>query len=247
MKLATHHYYRTGARTPQATLDYLLAPDDAFAAKLQRLRELCEPRHIGYRINEVNSFYGGGKEGVSDTFGAALWCLDYMFTLAAHGCAGVNIETDINQLGFISHYSPIVHDPAGVCSARPEYYGMLAFALAGRGQLVKTTFANKPGVNLTAYATRDDRGTIYLTLINKDAKGDATVECPVPAGVAAAEAFRLRAPAPDAKDGVTFANAVIAGDGSWSAGAAEAVAVADGVMRVDVAHASACVLRFKSK
>jgi len=36
------------------------------------------PAHapLEYRINEVNSFSGGGKEGISDTFGSALWCLD---------------------------------------------------------------------------------------------------------------------------------------------------------------------------
>jgi len=76
--------------------------------KLQRLQKLSHSVKVAYRINEVNSFYGGGKAGVSDTFGSALWCLDYLFNLAAHGCAGVNMETDINQLGFISHYSPIV-------------------------------------------------------------------------------------------------------------------------------------------
>jgi len=73
------------------------------------------------------------------TFASALWCLDYMFNLAAHGCGGVNMETDVNQLGFISHYSPIVHDANGVCSARPEYYGMLAFAMAGHGELIKVS------------------------------------------------------------------------------------------------------------
>ena len=94
---------------------------------------------MAYRINEGLTLYqGGGKQGVSDTFGAALWCLDYLFILASYDCEGVNMETEyINQLGFISHYSPIVHDEAGHCSARPEYYGMLAFALAGKGELLK--------------------------------------------------------------------------------------------------------------
>ena len=247
MKLATHHYYRTGARTPQATLDYLLARDEAFIKKLQRLRELCEPRHVGYRINEVNSFYGGGKAGVSDTFGSALWCLDYCFTLAEHGCAGVNIETDINQLGFISHYSPIVHDQAGVCSARPEYYGMLAFATAGRGRLLKTSMPQKPGVNLTAYATRADDGTRYLTLINKDLSTDATVESPLPTGVTVVDAQRLHAPALDAKTGVTFAGAAVADDGSWTPNPPQLVPFANNAIRLDVPHASACVVRFKMK
>ena len=56
---------------------------------------------------------GGGRPGVSDTMAGALWVLDYMFTLAQYGCAGVNTETGVNQLDFISSYSPIGDDEHG--------------------------------------------------------------------------------------------------------------------------------------
>jgi hypothetical protein len=156
MKLVTHHYYRGGQRDPKSTMERLLTGDERFDARLIQLQNLCAGRHLDYRINEVNSFSGGGKEGVSDAFGSALWCLDYLFRLASHGCSGVNIETDVNQLGFVSFYSPIAHDADGVCSARPEYYGMLAFAMAGRGEVIKASLAEND-INLTAYATRDRR------------------------------------------------------------------------------------------
>ncbi len=154
----------------------------------------------------------------------------------------MNIETDVNQLGFVSFYSPIVHDADGVCSARPEYYGMLAFAMAGRGEVIKATVA-KSGINLSAYATRDERGTIYLAAINKDLAQDAVIECPLPAGCKAAEAYRLQAPSVDAKSDVTFAGASVADDGSWTPGPAEAVPVRAGVIRYAVPHASAAVLK----
>jgi hypothetical protein len=64
---------------------------------------------------------------------SALWVLDYHFTLAANGCSGANMETGVNQLGFVSSYSPIGDDGHGHYSARPEYYGMLAFSHAARG------------------------------------------------------------------------------------------------------------------
>ena len=55
------------------------------------------------------------------------------------------METGVNQLGFVSSYSPIADN-----SAKPEYYALLAFAHAGRGQrLVLDTEATD--VNLTAY------------------------------------------------------------------------------------------------
>ena len=43
---------------------------------------------------------------------------------------------------------------------------MLAFAMAGRGELLGC-HVEKDTINLTAYATRDAQGTIYLTVINR--------------------------------------------------------------------------------
>ena len=243
IRLLTHHYYRTGARSPEATLENLLKPDTAWQERLRQLQVVSRESKVPFRINEINSFYGGGKAGVSDTFGSALWCLDNMFVLASCGCDGVNMETDINQLGWISHYSPIVHDAAMTCHARPEYYGMLASALAGKGNLLKLTL-DKDDVNLTAYATKDEHGAVWLTTINKDFVLDAALEVPLPRGCSAAAAFWLRAPAVDAKDRVTFAGAEVATDGQWAPGAAEPVMVKDGTFALLVPHASAVVVRF---
>jgi hypothetical protein len=245
MALATHHYYRGGAHDPRSTMQRLLTRDDAFEARLEQLRTLCTAHHVNYRINEVNSFFGGGKEGVSDTFASALWCLDYMFDLAAHGCNGVNMETDINQLGFISYYSPIIHNASGVCSARPEYYGILAFAMAGHGKLLKTS-VDKGDINLTAYSTKDDHGTIYLTVINKDLTQDASIECRLPEGHGIVEVYRLRSPSIGAKAGVIFGGDAVAEDGTWTNATPESATVNDQIARTTAPHAGAAVLRFKS-
>ncbi len=76
LKLLTHHYYRECAN-PTSTLDKLLHPDPKLAPELQKLRTASASSHVPYRICETNSFCGGGKPGVSDTFGSALWVLDY--------------------------------------------------------------------------------------------------------------------------------------------------------------------------
>ena len=144
MKLLIHHYYRGGAKTPQATIETLLSPHREWETKLQKLHDACAEKGITFRINEVNSFYGGSKADVSDTFALAPWRLDYMFRVAAHGGVGVNMETDMNQLGFVSHYSPIFRDGNDELTSRPEYYGMLAFAMAGKGSLVKLTTSETP-------------------------------------------------------------------------------------------------------
>jgi hypothetical protein len=244
MKLLTEHYYRGGANDPATTLAKLLLHDDGWDNRLEKLRQICRDHGLAFRINEVNSFSGGGKPGVSDTFGSALWCLDYMFLLASYGCDGVNMETDVNQLGFISHYSPIVHDAAGLCRARPEYYGMLAFATAGKGDLLKLTL-DKTDINLSAYATRDDEGIIWITVVNKDFVRDAMVEAMLPAGYSSAAAFRLSAPSVESKDQVTLAGAEVASNGKWTSGPPEPVVAKDGVARLPVLHASAVLLQLQ--
>ena len=245
LALVTHHYYRADQSDPKATRDRLLLRDDTFDARLDALRDLCDGRHLHFRINEVNSFSGGGKPGVSDTFASSLWCLDYLLDLASHGCGGVNLETDVNHRAFVSSYSPIVHDTVDghvVCSARPEYYALLAFAAAGRGDVLKTT-VDAGGVNLTAFATRAGDGATYLIVVNKDVARDAAVECNVPAGTTAGDVYRLVGPSLDAKEDVTFAGAAVTDDGSWTAGKPEAAAVQGGVLRVAVPHGSAAVVR----
>lgn len=244
MQLLTQHYYRGGAKDAGSTLAKLLETDRPWNERLDKLRQICRDNGLAYRINEVNSFYGGGKPGVSDTFGSALWCLDYMFNLAAHGCDGVNMETDINQLGFISHYSPIVHDASGHCSARPEYYGMLAFALAGRGELLKLSL-EKTNLNLSAYATRENEGVLWITVINKDPNRDALVKAVLPAGYGSVFAMRLRAPSPESKAQVTLAGAEVSADGTWAAGSVEEIVAQEGAAQVVAPHASALLLQLR--
>lgn len=245
MALVTHHYYRGGAHDPKSTLQRLLQRDTAFDSRLDQLQSLCSAHRLSYRINEVNSYYGGGKQGVSDTFGSALWCLDYLFDLASHRCAGVNLETDINQLGFISFYSPIVHDASGVCSARPEYYAMLVFATAGRGHLL-STHVESSGLNLSAYATKVSNDEIDLTVINKDLADDAELVCTAPDGMHAAKAFGLIAPSIDARSGVSFAGASVDDEGNWTAGSGKSLSLTGGLLKLPVQRASAVVIKFNA-
>ena len=165
--LLTHHYYREG-QNPSSTIEKLLGADPKLQPQLDQLRAASQSCGLPYRICEVNSFSGGGRPGVSDSMAAALWVLDYMFTLAANGCSGVNMETGVNHRDFVSSYSPIGDDEHGHYSAKPEYYGMLAFSLGGKGRLLKTEMdASLPGVR--AYATQPNKGALTLTLINKRA------------------------------------------------------------------------------
>ncbi len=238
----THHFNRTGARRPEATLETLLAPDPAFKSKLLKLQRTCSETSTCFRINEVNSFYGGGKPGVSDTFASALWCLDFMFQVASYGGEGVNMETDINQMAWVSHYSPIFRDTAGKLIARPEYYGMLAFAMAGKGDLVKLT-TSYTEVNVSAYAARSTGGPLWVTIVNKDLSHQVAIEIVLPGGCSKAVAYRLAAPSIESRDQVTLAGTQVLAEGTWSPGPAEKIPVNGEVASLRLPAASAVFVR----
>jgi hypothetical protein len=244
LQLLTQHYYPEGPpQNPASTIENLLKPNEVLASLLGRLEAASRSAEVPYRICETNSCFGGGKPGVSDTLAASLWGLDFLFMLAQFNAAGVNLETGINQLDFLSWYSPIGIDSANVYRAQPLYYGMLAFALASRGDRVSLT-AETNGLNLTAYAVRSDRGDIWLTLVNKEATRDASVRAACP-GIAKANALRLTAASLSSTDGVTLGGSPVSSAGKWSPRPPELVRVMGGEMEIDVPAGSATILRLQ--
>jgi hypothetical protein len=246
IKLLTHHYYREG-QNPSSSIDKLLHTDPKLAPALATLRAASESSGIPYRICETNSFSGGGKPGVSDTLAAALWVLDFMFTLAAAGCAGVNMETGVNQRGFISSYSPIGDDEQGHYGAAPEYYGMLAFAQSGAGRIIGCTL-DAGDRNIKAYASQPNSDRVVLTLINKEPSYDATIA--VEAGASAffrrGSLVRLSGPALESKSGVTLGGANVSPGGLWKLGQTEEVNRTQGKLQVRVPAGSAAVITLHS-
>jgi hypothetical protein len=239
LRLLTHHYYAEGPpENPASTIENLLKPNENVWGLLGRLQSASLSSHVPYRICETNSCFGGGKPGVSDTMAAALWGLDFLFTLAQFSAAGVNMETGVNQLGFLSWYSPI-----GPNGARPIYYGMLAFSLASRGDRLQLTLDNA-GLNVRAYAVRSDRGDIWLTLVNKEVSRDAHVRAACP-GVTSASALRLIAPSLSSKDGVLLGGSMVNSAGKWSPGASERVQVTGGELEIEVPAASAALVQLR--
>lgn len=237
--LAAHHYI-SGQANPTSTLELMLAEEKKYQPALAKFQAIAQAAHLPYRICETASYSGGGKAGVSDTFAASLWVLDYLFVLASYGCAGVNMETGVNHLGWISHYTPISDDLKEHYGAAPEYYGLLAFAQMARGQRIATR-CDAGGVNLTAHGMRDGAGALQLAVINKDLAQDASVEVSAAGGVKQAQVMRLTAAAATAMSGVKLGGTGVTSGGAWS-GRSERIAVAQGKARLDVPKASAALL-----
>jgi hypothetical protein len=174
---------------------------------------------------------------------AALWGLDFMFTLAQFNAAGVNMETGVNHLGFLSYYSPIGLDSAHRLVATPLYYGMLAFRLASQGERVKLML-DPAGLNITAYAVRSDRGDTWLTLVNKEATRDAQVRVSCPS-VSKANVIRLTAPSLSGKDGVLLGGSEVDSGGKWNAHKTESIRTTSAEIEMSVPAASAALVEFR--
>lgn len=218
--LLTTHYYRNGQRRGSA--EQLLTPDPRLEDVMTRMRAASQQSGIPWRICEMNSFSGGGLPGVSDTFLGALWTLNIMLLLAQSGCAGVNMETGVNQLGFVSSYSPVQDDGHGTNSAGVPYYGMLAFAQAFSGAHQMLPLAGgeaDPG--FSAYvlgAAGKPRSAVALNLTT----GNRRISV-ARMGMNRASVLRLTAPAADSKSGVTFGGAAVDSSGRWKAALREEV------------------------
>jgi hypothetical protein len=220
-QLLTTHYYRTDQRRGSA--EQLLTPDPRLADVLARLRAASAQSRIPWRMCETNSFSGGGLPGVSDTIVGALWTLDFMLRLAAGGCCGVNIETGVNQLGFLSYYSPIRNDSEGSASAGVPYYGMLAFAWARQGctQMLPVD-ADLRGIGATAYALGRSGRPRSVVVINRDRSRAAVVSLR-DLHIEDATVFRLTAPATESTSRATFGGSSVDAGGHWLATATEKI------------------------
>jgi hypothetical protein len=246
LKLLAHHYYREG-QNPTSTIDKLLHVDPKLGPILAKLRAASESSGVPYRICETNSFSGGGRPGVSDTLGSALWVLNFMFILASAGCGGVNMETGVNQRGFISSYSPIGDDEQGHYSAAPEYYGMLAFALSGGGRIIGSTVdAGKK--NITAYATQPTKDRTILTVMNKEPSSDAVVvmDADPSTSFRKGSLVRLSGPSLESKSGVTLGGATVSPAGLWEAARIENVVVSRKRLSLPLPAASAAVVTLQA-
>jgi hypothetical protein len=240
IKLLTHHYYREG-QNPTSSIDKLLHPDPKLAPMLAQLSAASQSSGLPYRICETNSFSGGGRPGVSDAFASALWVLSFMYTLAAGGCSGVNMETGVNQLGFISSYSPIGDDEHGHYTAAPEYYGMLAFAQPGMGRLF-ACHLDDGGSNLEAFATQPGDDRMVVTLIHKGGASDALVNVEGAAASRKGSLIRLSGPSLESKTGVRLGGAEVTPTGEWHPTQVEPLRVEGGKVLVSVPGASAAVV-----
>lgn len=220
--LLTQHYYRANGQSPSSTVQYLITPDTNLINNLIALDAGAQQIGVPYRMAECNSFYNGGAPNVSDSYASALWVIDYLFDCALYGSIGVNFHGG----GSGSGYTPIANSGSTVIEARPEYYGILLFTLAGQGTL-NTTQISVGGLNVTAYAVKTSSGGLNLVINNKDSSQNLRLTINLPQSASSAKLLEMTqltqgasGPNLSASSGVTIQGAGVGVDGSFSPNAA---------------------------
>jgi hypothetical protein len=241
--LTSHHYAEGPAGSPDVTLAKLLRATEQIAPMLNGLAGFSRSYGLPYRIVEANSVYNEGEPGVSDTLGAALWGLEFMFEAAAAGAAGVNFHGGVHngRAELDKAYTPIARGGAGHYRARPLYYGMLMFAQAARGALIPVRQASD-GSGLKAFAVRAADGILRICLINKDPGRDARVRIDPGRGFTVGSVVRLAGPAVDATAGITLGGSSVDELGAWAPATREMAKPAGGEFALDVPPASAALI-----
>jgi hypothetical protein len=232
--LSTNPSASRAATIPNLMGAALVATENKDGSELQ---QMAQAQKILWRMDETNSSdQGGGQTGVSDVFAAALWGVDYMFTLAGNGAAGVNFY----GVGGIGVNTPIAIDGNQI-TAHPLYYALLMFRAAAEGRLVPLDVAAN-GVNLTAYGVLDEDDTLRVTVINKDLTQNAALSIAPGNGYTTASVMRLTAPAITSATGITLGGAAVAADGSWSPAQLENGEVSGGTFHTTVSAGSAALV-----
>ncbi len=211
LTLLTQHYYRAGGGSSIATAAFLISPDTQLTGELATLKAGSQQLGISYRISECNSFSGGGAAGVSNSYASSLWVIDFLFDVALGGSTGVNMHGGGQAPG----YTPIADDSGGVIEARPEYYGLLLFALAGSGTLLQTQLS-AGGDAVTAYALRTPSGGLNLILVNKDTSQTLTLTIQTSQSIRTATSQIMTGASLAATSGISIQGATVNQDGSFA-------------------------------
>ena len=224
------HFYAEGPPTSAAsTMDHLLR-NPKINAEIEVMQDAAKVSGRSVRMTEVNSCYLGGKPGVSDTFGSALWAGELSLRLIASGYSGVNFhggsarQIKASLGGTLpgdhvarneaadSYYTPIAGSPALGYTARPEFYGLMLAAQFAGSNLVRIS-GSHPDIKSYAAVT-DERDVLQVILFNL---GTQTVRVSLDTGSphARIRSWTLRAPAVDATTGITLGG-IAASDSSFA-------------------------------
>jgi hypothetical protein len=169
--------------------------------------------------------------------------IDFMYNCAQGGSTGVTFHGGSNL-----NYTVIDDSNGTVVSARPIYYGILMFALAGQGTLYQTT-VSAGTLNVTAYAVKTATG-LNIIINNKDSAQNLEVTLTLPQTVNTATLMEMTqatsgvsGPSLSALSGVTIQGAIVNPDGTFSPNAAYTLTAGSTQLTCYVPYLSAVLIQ----
>ncbi|KAJ0285507.1 hypothetical protein CBS470a_006394 [Colletotrichum nupharicola] len=243
-------------------------PINRHVSLMKKLVHYTQP----YSISETNSLYGAGRAGVSNTFGAALWALDFSLHAAAKNITRLNFHMGRDYR--YSAWQPVQTSKQDIGTKAPYYGNLATAAILGRlgkdkvqvanlpatgngaesaygiyhsGKLAKVAILNMAEYNFTA------SGNATETELNKAKRSNHSFSINLDSSFngKTATVRRLIAPGADSItgitwDGYTFNYDVDNGKAVLVSNVTvgEEVAVSDGKATLSIADSSAVVLEF---
>ena len=242
------------AMDPTGTMERLLSPD-TYASQLRSITpNLNTAKELGkpLRLDETNSAWGGGIDGVSNKHGSALWALDYSLQLGQAGVAGLNFHGGLGVCdqpiwnGKWQIYTPIcaaskAGELAQIYRVTPIYYGLWMARQLGSGEFLPVTLATDR--NIKTYAVRGDDGKLRLAVISKEDPAAGPVSLSVAVGGANRGAGVITMTG-SSLTGVDTAvqGATVDSAGRLKPGKATRAPVRNGSLSLDLAAGSAAVI-----
>ena len=250
LSMLTVHQYSAG---PDATIAALMAPGTVTRQLNSVSGNLAAARaqQLPMRIDEANSAFSGGVDGVSNKFASALWVLDYTMSMAQAGLSGVNIHGGLGVCnepiwnGKFQRYTPFcaaskADELAQVYKAMPIYYGLWLARRMGPGRFLPLSTSTDR--NITAYAVRGDDGRTRIAVLQKDDTNSTPVRLDIRLGGHAQHAEVLRLTGTSLADEQTAIQGSTVDSRGRLRPHADQVRVRNGVLSLDIPAGSAMMI-----
>jgi hypothetical protein len=248
--LLTGHHYPLGCHsTDRPTIARLLsqATRGRENRSLRHYMAVSRASGIPFRMDETNSVSCGGKQGVSNTFAAALWAANYIAQTMAAGASGINFE---GNPATCAGYSPVCALSAaqlrtGALNPQPEWYALLLTRGLVGDRPIGARLLQHARANIALTALRGPSGGLRLVLVDDDPPGspDVALSVHVGPGYRAATVLSMTAPSPSATTGVLLGGRAVPPDGAWREPARlPRLVPRHGVVTVTIAPSSAALL-----
>jgi hypothetical protein len=229
LNYVTVHYYKSAYKPNEPgndTAETLLQDTDVITKWIRPQVAVSREFGVPLRIGESNAISGGGNDGVSNSFAAALWTLDTCLSMAAEGVAGI----DFHQGSYRYAMYERVPKPSADAEAypfyqnyrvQPSFYGMLFFQMANRDNSEIRQLPIDGGLRVKGYQLFSAEGS-RTVLVNKDPWQAKTITLVLPSSFQGRtlRMIELLAPGNDikAKKGITLAGQSYEGWGGAKSG-----------------------------